>query len=46
MNNFLVYDKELDDKMIATGSYALVKILSLIYLDEERKMEVSVEEYE
>ena len=46
MNNFLMYDKELNDKFIMTGSYALDKILSIVYPDEERKMEVQIEYYE
>lgn len=41
-----MYDKELNDKFIMTSSYALDKILSIVYPDEERSMEVSIEYYE
>lgn len=45
MNNFIMYDKETNHKFIETGSYVLDIILSIIYPDEERMVEISIEEY-
>lgn len=46
MNNFSLYNPELNEKIIMTGSYALDKILSIMFPDEELKMKVDVEYYD
>lgn len=46
MNNFLMYNKETNDKIIETGTYVLDLLWTIIYPDEERKMKVEVEEYD
>lgn len=44
MNNWLMYNKELDDKIIETGSYVLELILSNICPDEELPIGIIIEE--